>query len=126
MRNLPGFPSSVLYTGRDQILDTMEAWRRTVLCPDSYYGFVVSETRIGYRGWAGDCFWNISEMVHRRLLSLIRLVSQARPTSAKEGKGLVNCVYKPCPTALYSAVQSHCSILSHDALCHCLSSNRTV
>ena len=52
-----------------------------------------------------------------------RLVSQARPTSAREGKGLVSCVYKPCPAAQYSAVQSHCSILSHDTLRHCLSSN---
>ena len=42
---------------------------------------------------------------------------------AKKGKCLVNCVYKPCPAALYSAVQSHCSILSHDALHHGLSSN---
>ena len=60
------------------------------------------------------------------MLSLLcrnEVVSQARPTSAKEGKGLVNCIYKLCPTALYSAVQSHCSILSHDALHHCLSSN---
>ena len=28
----------------------------------------------------------------------------------KRGKGLVNCVYKPCPSALYSAPQSRCSI----------------
>ena len=55
-----------------------------------------------------------------------RGVSRARPTSAKEGKGLVNCVYKPCPTALYSAVQSRCSILSHDTLHHCLSSNSSL
>ena len=39
------------------------------------------------------------------------LVSQA---FRKKGKGLVNCVCKPCPAALYSVVQSHCSILSHD------------
>ena len=56
----------------------------------------------------------------------IALGSQARPTSAKEGKGLVNCVYNPCLAALYSAVQSHCSILSHDTLCHCLSSNSSL
>ena len=53
-------------------------------------------------------------------------VSQAWPTSAKGGKGLVNCVYKLCTAALYSVVQSHCSILSHDALRHCLSSNRSL
>ena len=35
----------------------------------------------------------------------------------------MSCVYKPCPAAQYSAVQSHCSILSHDTLRHCLSSN---
>ena len=38
----------------------------------------------------------------------------------------MNCVYKPCPAALYSAVQSHCSILSHDALRHYLSSNSSL
>ena len=32
----------------------------------------------------------------------------------KNGKGLVNCICKPCPAALYSVVQSHYSILSHD------------
>ena len=44
----------------------------------------------------------------------------------KRGKGLVNCVYKPCSTILYSAVQSRCSILSHDTLHHCLSSNTSL
>ena len=44
----------------------------------------------------------------------------------KRGKGLANCVYKPCPAALYSAVQSCCSILSHDTLQHCLSSNSSL
>ena len=38
----------------------------------------------------------------------------------------MNSVYKPCPAALYSAVQSHCSILSHDALRHCLSNNSSL
>ena len=38
----------------------------------------------------------------------------------------MNCVYKPCPATLYSAVQSHCSILSHDTLHHCLSSNSSL
>ena len=57
-------------------------------------------------------------------LPWLGLVSQARSTSAKKkGKDLVNCVYKPCPAALCSSVQSWCSILSHDALHHCLSSN---
>ena len=44
----------------------------------------------------------------------------------KRGKGLVNCVYKPCRTALYSAVQSRCSNSSHDTLHHCLSSNSSL
>ena len=44
----------------------------------------------------------------------------------KRGKGLVNYVYKPCPAALYSAVQSSCGILSHDTLHHCLSSNSSL
>ena len=35
-----------------------------------------------------------------------KVVSQARPSSAREGKGLVNCVYKLYPAALYSVVQS--------------------
>ena len=59
------------------------------------------------------------------LAPALYLVSQARPTSAK-GKGLVKCVYKLCPTALHSVVQSHCSILSNDALHHCLSSNSSL
>ena len=44
----------------------------------------------------------------------------------KRGKGLVNCVHKPCPSALYSVPQSRCSILSHDALHHCFSSNSSL
>ena len=54
-----------------------------------------------------------------------RLVSQTRPTSAR-GKGLVNCVYKPCPAALYSAVQSCCNISTIDTSHHCLSSNSSL
>ena len=54
------------------------------------------------------------------------VVSQARPTFAKEGKDLVSCVYKRCPAALYSVIQSHCSILSHDTLHHCLSNNSSL
>ena len=38
----------------------------------------------------------------------------------------MNCVYKPCPAAVYSAVQSCCSIWSHDTLHHCLSSNSSL
>jgi len=38
----------------------------------------------------------------------------------------VNCVYKLCPAAMYSAVQSCCNTLSHDALHHCLSSNNNL
>ena len=41
----------------------------------------------------------------------------------KRGKGLMNCVNKLCPAALYSAVQSQCSVLSYNTLHHCLSSN---
>jgi len=51
------------------------------------------------------------------------LVSQARPTSAIKGKGLVNCVHKLCPATLHNAAQSCYSILSHDTLHHHLSSN---
>ena len=38
----------------------------------------------------------------------------------------MNCVYKPCPAALYIVVQSCCSILSHDTLHHRLSSNSSL
>ena len=41
----------------------------------------------------------------------------------KRGKSLVNSIYKPCPTGMHSAPQSRCSILSHEALHHCFSSN---
>ena len=57
-------------------------------------------------------------MVHTSVASQIHF--------RKRGKHLANFVYKPCPTALYSAVQSRCSILSHDTLCHCLSSNSSL
>ena len=40
-----------------------------------------------------------------------KLVSQARPTSTRKGWVLV---YKLCPATLYSAVQSRCSLSSHD------------
>ena len=35
----------------------------------------------------------------------------------------MNCVYNPCPSAPYDAVQSRYSILSHDTLQHRFSSN---
>ena len=38
----------------------------------------------------------------------------------------MNSIYKPCPGALYSAPQSRCSILSHDALHHCFSRNSSL
>ena len=36
-------------------------------------------------------------------VSELEIVSQARPTSAKKGKGLVSCVYKLCLTGMQSA-----------------------
>ena len=65
----------------------------------------------------GHCMHSCSRL-------LFSLTSQTH--FRKKGKGLVNYVYKPCPAALYSAVQSRCSILSHDALHHCLSSNNSL
>ena len=54
--------------------------------------------------------------------ALLYLVSQARPTSAKrEGSGELRIQAMSCRT-----VQSHCSILSHDALHDCLSSNSSL
>ena len=52
----------------------------------------------------------------------ISLTSQTQ-FHRKEGKVLVNYIYKPCPTALYSAVQSCCSIchMTVNAINHCLS-----
>ena len=49
-------------------------------------------------------------------------VLQARHASKRE-KGVVNYVYKLCPPAPYSVVQSCYSVLAHDTLHHCLSSN---
>ena len=61
------------------------------------------------------------------LASPIALPSLASQTHfRKRGKSLVNCVYKPCPGALYSAPQSRCSILSHDTLHHCFSSDNSL
>ena len=56
----------------------------------------------------------------------MKLVSQARPTSAREGRGSGELRIQAVSAALYSVVQSHCSILSHDALRHCLSSNSSL
>ena len=39
---------------------------------------------------------------YKQQVPTLILVLQARPTSPKEGKGLVNCVYKLCPSALYT------------------------
>ena len=68
-----------------------------------------------------------AECIQQRNKSLLqvglKLVSQATSTSAKKGLGNCTCVYKPCPTIPYSVVQSCYSILSHDTLHHCLSSN---
>ena len=49
-----------------------------------------------------------------------KLVSQLR-----EGPGVVVVVHIQVAShcAMYSVVQSHCSVLSHDTLLHCLSSN---
>ena len=45
-----------------------------------------------------------SQTVGWKITSGKGLVSQARPTSAREGrKGQVNCVYKPCPTGMQLA-----------------------
>ena len=44
----------------------------------------------------------------------LMLVSQARPTFAREGTAGELCIYKLCPITLYNAVQSRYSILSHD------------
>ena len=41
---------------------------RIILRLDSY-GFVIAETRVGYKGQVGDCFWKVSETVCGRLLS---------------------------------------------------------
>ena len=55
--------------------------------------------------------------------SQVSLASQTH--FCERGKGLVNSVYKVCPATLYSAVQSRCSILSHDTLHH-LSNNSSL
>ena len=66
--------------------------------------------------WKAQSNWVYTRNMHVNMTSL---TSQTH-FMKKEGKGLVNCVYKPCPTTLYSVGQSHCSILSHDALHRCL------
>ena len=46
-----------------------------------------------------------------------KLVSQARPTSAKEGKGPVNCIYKPCPTVRYNHIAVFCHMTHYVTVC---------
>ena len=58
---------------------------------------------------------------------LVHYILSHKPGSLlQKGNGLVNCLYKPCPAALYSVIQSHCSVLSHDALHDFLSSNNSL
>ena len=38
------------------------------------------------------------------MLVLCYILSQARPTFARERKGLVNCIYKLCPATPYGVV----------------------
>ena len=49
------FPSVLTYF-KSSKLDSGKAWERTILQPDA-----ISETRVGYKGRAGDCFRNVSE-----------------------------------------------------------------
>ena len=73
------------------------------------------------------CNCPLIEGIQNQSSSLRVLISLTSQTHfRKRGKGLVNCVHKPCPAALYSAVQSCCSILSHDTSHHCLSSNSSL
>ena len=51
---------------------------------------------------------------------MVAIVLQARPTSAKEGKGLVNCIYKPWPAALYSVSTCLIGILWYLIVSWCL------
>ena len=62
-------------------------------------------------------------MVHLSCLSNIIYCSIIINTSLasqthfhKKEKGLINCKYKSCPAALYNAVQSRYSMLSHDIM----------
>jgi len=79
------------------------------------------------------CIGKDSSVTLRLFSSLVRDNLPLFPSSLasqthlhKSGKGLVNCVYKSCSAALYSVVQSRCSILSHDTLHHCLNSNSSL
>ena len=56
--------------------------------------------------------------------------SKERPSLAsqthfrKRGKGLVNCVYKPCPGG--TVRPNHVAVFCHDTLHHCFSSNSSL
>ena len=63
--------------------------------------------------------WTCRNATCRRI-GRAKVVSQARPTFTKKGRVWWTVhVYEPCPAILYSAVQSHYNILSHDTLHHC-------
>ena len=68
-----------------------------------------------------------AECIQQRNKSLLqvglKLVSQARSTSAKKGSGELYMCIKAMSHLPYSVVQSCYSTLSHDTLHHCLSSN---
>ena len=66
------------------------------------------------------------DFIHRTTALALYLVSSHADPLPQKGKGLVKCVYNLHPATLHSVVQSHCSILSHDALHDCLSSNSSL
>ena len=69
-----------------------------------------------------SCYWS-QFYFYGPIYGQLTPISVASQTHfCQRGKSLVNCIHKPCPGALYSAVQSHCHILPHDTLHHCLNS----
>ena len=89
-----------------------------------------SSTRLPIPGFDCNQKFDCSEIASNTAMLFVHFtvtLSLASQTHfCKRGNGLVNCIYKPCLATLYSEVQSRCSILSHDALHHCLSSNSSL
>ena len=72
-------------------------------------------------------FWHSGNSAKLKVTVSSNVASLASQTHCcKKGRSLDNHVYKPCLTKLYSVVQSHYSIFSHDTLYHCLSSKSSL
>ena len=88
--------------------------------------------QISMQKWAEDSYQRSGSKTtwmsgwHLEALNVSLGPNQSRkpdPLLQEKGKGLLNCVYKPCPTTMYSMAQP---CLQYDTLHHCFSSSSSL